>query len=729
MPDEELERLKAEVSLVRLVEERGIGLRRHGKDLVGLCPFHDDHEPSLVVSPGKNLWHCMGACAAGGSVIDWVMRSEGVSFRHAVELLQAGMPGGVSSGPPPARSSTTRLAAPVDADASDAELLAQVVAFYHETLAGAADAMAYLERRQISDPEAVERFQVGYANRTLGYRLPNKQRRDGAAVRGRLQRLGVLRSSGHEHFSGSVVIPVIDDTGVVREVYGRKIRDDLRAGTPAHLYLPGPHAGVFNAAGITGVAEVIVCESLIDALTFWCAGFRHVTTAYGIEGFTAELHDAVIASGASRVLIAYDRDEAGDRAADALAARLSSEGAECFRVCFPAATDANAYACAAASPTDALGRLLRAAAWMTGAHPTNQAAVAVVAAKEEAGDPEPETAALSFAAEQPTAILLTTTAVDVDEELLNRCLVLTVDEDRAQTRAIHHAQRARETLEGRLATVERERILGLHHNAQRLLAPLMVANPYAPQLTFTDGRTRTRRDHTKYLTLIRTVALLHQHQRPKRTAVVDGRTVTYIEATIDDVALANRLAHDVLGRSLDELAPQTRRLLELLDGVVSSVAVERAVPRQQVTLTRRELRERLGWGDTQLKVHLARLVDLELVVAHRSEHGGAFGYELAWEGAGRDGERFLVGLTDPATLTAAYGCDDSRSGPDRSRSGGGRPPVGPRSGGGRTASNGPKPLRRNGSSRSEPAAGTERADTGPGGEQVVVARLAAGGGC
>jgi hypothetical protein len=86
IPDADIERLKQEVSLQRLVEAQGIELKRHGADLLGLCPFHDDHEPSLQVSPKKNLWHCLGACQKGGSVIDWVMRSRGVSFRHAVGL-------------------------------------------------------------------------------------------------------------------------------------------------------------------------------------------------------------------------------------------------------------------------------------------------------------------------------------------------------------------------------------------------------------------------------------------------------------------------------------------------------------------------------------------------------------------------------------------------------------------------------------------------------------------
>ncbi len=132
----------------------------------------------------------------------------------------------------------------------------------------------------------------------------------------------------------------------------------------------------------------------------------------------------------------------------------------------------------------------------------------------------------------PVAIFLTTTTIDVDEELLNRCVVLSVDEEREQTRAIHERQRERETLDGLLAEQERSQVVKLHQDAQRLLEPLAVVNPYARALTFSDARTRTRRDHMKYLTLIRAVALLHQHQRPRRTAATaDGGVLTYIEAT------------------------------------------------------------------------------------------------------------------------------------------------------------------------------------------------------
>ena len=122
-----------------------------------------------------------------------------------------------------------------------------------------------------------------------------------------------------------------------------------------------------------------------------------------------------------------------------------------------------------------------------------------------------------YRVEGPVMLFLTTTAIDIDEELLNRCLVLTVNESREQTRAIHAVQRARQTLEGLLAEEDRHAVIKLHRNAQSLLDRLKVVNPFADSLTFLDDKTRTRRDHMKYLTLIRAVALLHQHQRRVHT--------------------------------------------------------------------------------------------------------------------------------------------------------------------------------------------------------------------
>ena len=102
--------------------------------VLGLCPFHDDHEPSLAVTPDKNLWHCLGACQQGGSVIDWVMKWNGVSFRHAVELLRNDPALAASSARPLKISRVRRLPSPVALDAEDQQLLNQVIGYYHDTL-------------------------------------------------------------------------------------------------------------------------------------------------------------------------------------------------------------------------------------------------------------------------------------------------------------------------------------------------------------------------------------------------------------------------------------------------------------------------------------------------------------------------------------------------------------------------------------------------------------------
>ena len=375
IPEAEIERLKAEISLERLAEARGVQLKRHGADLMGLCPFHDDRNPSLVISPEKNLWHCLGACQAGGTVIDWVMRTEGISFRHAVELLREGLPALAATAAVPAKrgrqsgkvakySTVTKLGTAVEQQAEDDHVLERVIGYYHEALKESPEALEYLASRGLRSSEMIERFRLGFANRTLGYRLPQKNRNAGAELRGQLERLGVYRASGHEHFNGSLVIPVFDERGHVTEMYGRKVTPNLRPGTPLHLYLPGPHRGVWNMEAFQASREIILCEALIDALTFWCAGFRNVTAAYGVEGFTEDHWKALEQYGTERVYIAYDRDEAGDRAAEKLANELVARGIECFRVQFPRGMDANAYALKVTPADKSLGLVLRQAVWM-----------------------------------------------------------------------------------------------------------------------------------------------------------------------------------------------------------------------------------------------------------------------------------------------------------------------------------------------------------------------------
>ncbi len=296
IPDAELERMKAEVSVEQLVRAHGIGLVKSGRDWRGRCPFHEDGTPSLVVTPSKNLWHCFG-CGLGGGPVDWAMKANGISFRHAVELLREGIPALAAKAGE--RTTVRALESPVSVEVDDAALLDQVVDYYHQSLKSSPEALAYLEKRGIAG--AVEHFRLGYANRTLGLRLPEKNRVAGEAIRTRLQRIGVIRESGHEHLNGCIVFGWRDEAGHVAGLYGRKIVENQARNLPKHLYLPGPHRGVFNAEGLRGQREVIVCESVIDALTFWCAGYTNVTAAFGADGFTEDHLALFRAQGVERV--------------------------------------------------------------------------------------------------------------------------------------------------------------------------------------------------------------------------------------------------------------------------------------------------------------------------------------------------------------------------------------------------------------------------------------------
>ena len=799
--------------------------------------------------------------------------------------------------------------------------------------------------------ELIEHFKLGYANRSLAYRLPLKNRQAGEAIRTQLQRIGILRDSGHEHFNGSLVVPVFDVQGQVVEVYGRKIRDDLRQGTAYHLYLPGPPRGVWNLEAVRVSKEVILCEALIDAMTFWVAGYRNVTTSYGVSGFTADHWAAFKENGIERVLIAYDRDDAGNVAAETLAKELNAQGIDAFRVLFPKGMDANEYALKVQPVHESLGLAIRKAEWIgNGKRSTittvNEAAVeeSAVATEETSSSslaaevtttaptqppaPAPDmTAAITdqeiklafgertyrirglnknlsyeqlkvnvlvsqgshfhvdtfdlynarsrtgyikqaalelgiaedtlktdlgqvllklealqdktiqgalapehkgpvlrddevktalsllkdpklieriqhdfaragivgettnllvgylacvsrklvrplavliqsssaagksslmdavlqlmpgeeqvkysamtgqalfymgekdlkhkilaiaeeegakntsyalkllqsegevtiastgknpttgnletqeYRVEGPVTLFSTTTAVDLDDELLNRCLTLTVDESREQTQAIHAAQRHKRTLEGLHASIERDEAVTLHRNAQRLLRPLRIVNPYADRLTFLDDKTRTRRDHEKYLGLIDAVTLLHQYQRDVKRTRHRGQTVDYIEVALDDIAIANKLAHEVLGRTLDELPPHTRKLLNMIRAMVTADCERSGIEQKHYRFTRRNVREHTGWGNTQVKVHLARLEDMEYAIPHGGSRGKLISYELQYRGEGEDAKPFLMGLIDVEQLqNHAY--DKKKSGVNDEKSGSSRPQVGGRS--------------------------------------------------
>jgi hypothetical protein len=277
-----------------------------------------------------------------------------------------------------------------------------------------------------------------------------------------------------------------------------------------------------------------------------------------------------------------------------------------------------------------------------------------------------------YVVEGPVMIFLTTTAHEVDEELMNRCLVLAVNEDREQTQAIHQKQRESQTLEGLKARTRRDKIVRLHRNAQRLLRPVDVAIDCLKERRFPDTMTRTRRDHMKFIALIQAIALLYQHQREVKTATEDGEPFEYIEATEADVKLAWELASHVLMRSLDDVQTQTRRLLLLIDKMVTAECERLEIERLDYRFTRATVRQFTGWSDSQLKTHLHRLEDLEYLALHRGASGQSFVYALNFE-MDSNGRPVLPGLSYGAKAIRMEadrsGAAEGVSGQDGQRSG------------------------------------------------------------
>src|SRR3984893_9815873 len=249
----------------------------------------------------------------------------------------------------------------------------------------------------------------------------------------------------------------------------------------------------------------------------------------------------------------------------------------------------------------------------------------------------------------PVVIVLTTTSPECfDEETRSRLVRLTMDEAHEQTRAILERQRRSFTLEGVLEQATAEVVQRLHHNAQRLLQPLAVVNPFVEQLAYPSDRLLHRREQKKYLALINSIALLHQHQREIKRATRGDVELEYVEVTIADIALANELAKDVLSRALDELAAPVRGLYDELRTLCVKRAGELNCQPDAVQLSRREIREATGWRDWQVRNYCYKLVEMEYLYATVNGNGRPCVYSLARVDEGE--RQTLRGLTDVAEL-------------------------------------------------------------------------------
>jgi DNA primase len=922
IPESEIDRIKSDTDLVALIQSRGVKLKQQGKNWTGLCPFHKDEKtPNLIVTPCKGLFRCMASnCGKTGNALHFVQWHDGVSFRHAFDILDNGgkaafqQTNGIAK-----RTRVPKLPCPVEQKADEARTLEQVTSFYSERLAQNPQALDYLKSRGLDDEAVIKKFRIGFSDRTLGVRIPDIRNVKGKAIRNRLKDLGVFRRNGQEHLAGCLTIPIFSapqgQKGAASccQLYGRRI-DPKAPKENRHLYLARPLAGIFNPDSLKS-REIILTESILDALTFYRHGMESVTCTYGTENFTEELFDAIKAAKIETVSLAFDADAAGEKATAKVAAKLQKHGIECRQIKFPWGLDANSYALDQGG--EALKKAVRDAAWMESIKDnrassslvtslaTKEPEAPVLVAKEEknladstikseaktapeielkkCGDyheitfgsrayrvggleknsslevlritlrvsceglmhvdsldlyrdgerrkfieraadetmlerdllkrdlgkllltleqyqeqrlntpaDDPETVSLTSAEEAeamellkspnllqrivkaydeagiageetnkiaaylacasrkltkplaviiqstsaagkstlmeavlsffpkeeqvkysamtgqslyylgetslkhkilaiveeegaekasyalkllqsegeltiastgkdphsgrmetqeyhvegPVAIILTTTSIDIDEELMNRCLVLTVDESKEQTQRIHQLQREARTLEGLRKKKQRAAIIKLMQNAQRLIKPIEIVNPWSNHLTFTTERTRTRRDNEKYLTLIDSITLLHQHQRPLETDPVAGE---HIKTTLDDIEAANKIAPEVLGRSLDELPPQTRRLLESIKTLIREKMKTESIEQRLSLFSRKELREFTGWSYMQVKRHLDHLLELEYLSQRGGRNGIQMKYELLIEATEAEGI-YHIGLLDVEKL-------------------------------------------------------------------------------
>ena len=260
----------------------------------------------------------------------------------------------------------------------------------------------------------------------------------------------------------------------------------------------------------------------------------------------------------------------------------------------------------------------------------------------------------------PVAVMITTTAAELEGETASRFLFLTIDESSHMTEAIHQKQREAETINGLIQKKKAEKLIRKHQVAQRLLKPLHVVNPFTPYLSYPSASLRTRRDHKKYLSLMRAIAFLYQHQREPKTMEVDGETMEFIEVILEDIAKANKLANEVLGQSLDELAKPSRTLLGGIYTMVREMAEKQKLLLNDIFFNRRQVREYMGWSDWQIRAHIGQLEDLEYIRVRLGAMGKEYAYVLNYLGQAEENEsgKCFLNLTPVEEIKKLMDKDD-----------------------------------------------------------------------
>ena len=325
---EHIEQLKRNISILHLCADHGIVLKRHGThDYIGNCPFHDDKDPSFIVTPGKNLWHCLG-CDQGGSVIDLVMQLENLTFKQAVDKLMTST-GLIQRGV----EASKRPELPRE---KAQQLLERVVAIYEKNLADSSKGRRYLEGRGIQDAGLFLRHRIGWCNGGLHTIIP-----DNGELRKDLQTLGILTEANKEHFAGCLVVPVFDPDGTIVTLYGRYTKNDDKK----HVFLPRRPTGLWNVAAIKTYSAIILTESVIDALSVEVAGHSNVIAIQGTNGLKDEDIRLFAKQGVRHIRLLLDGDAAGIQAAQRLKGKIQTctEAITVTIITLPDGLDPNSY--------------------------------------------------------------------------------------------------------------------------------------------------------------------------------------------------------------------------------------------------------------------------------------------------------------------------------------------------------------------------------------------------
>ena len=311
--DEDIERIRSTVSIVDIVQGY-VALRKQGKNWVGLCPFHAEKSGSFNVAEQMGRYKCFG-CSAGGDVFKFIQEIEHTDFVGAVELLanKAGITLNYTSG----GENKERVRRKQLVEAMD-----KAVTWYHERLLTAPDAREareYLRRRGLSG-DIARQFRLGWApddwdvmSRELGV-AGDLLRDTGLAFTNKRNRL-------QDSFRGRVLFPIFTDNGEAVALGGRI----LPGSTDPAKYKNSPETVVYAKsrtlyglnwakADIVAQDEVIVCEGYTDVIGFHKAGVTRAVATCGTA--LTEQHVQILKRFASKVVLAFDADKAGQGAAE-----------------------------------------------------------------------------------------------------------------------------------------------------------------------------------------------------------------------------------------------------------------------------------------------------------------------------------------------------------------------------------------------------------------------------